>query len=409
MNSDLAIIISRDSACVSEIRLAMKAFNPFVTLVEIDPTRQMEQLAQTLDDGEPLVIFIHADDPEAARYCASEIHGAGRRTRTIAVYHQIDNTAFLDLRRQGVREYVQLPGDGGRLAQILQTYQQECQGAPAQAEASESQGSGHFLSFVPAKPGAGASTAAAHFAHFAAELLGQRVALIDLDMNCGVQGLMARSERNASIIQAAQYAGLMEDSIWDRLVTQAGAVDVLPATHRSLNTRIEAARFENLLKYLRNRYPLAVFDHSGNLERYSVTVMERSERIFSVCAPDLSTVHQAHRAMELFDDLQLRSKVSVLMTRDTAATGLTRETVLNLLGTQPVGSLPNAFSSLQTALIAGGLAGRTSPYGRAMRTFVEAVLLGDRAEQGAGHQRNDGWGGLRSAFARLRSSAATAR
>ncbi len=410
MDSDQAIIISRETACVSELRLALRAFNPFLTVTEIDPSQQMEQLAAILDAGEPLVIFIQADDPEAAEYCAGEIRKAGRQNRTIAAYREIDNTSFLALRRQGVQECVQLPNDRDRLQEILRAFSSECQGVPAAAEHRTAATSGRFLSFVPAKPGAGTSTAAAHFAHYAAELIGARVALVDLDMNCGVQGLMARSEKNASMIQAAQYAGRMEDSVWDRLTTQAGLVDVLPATHRSLNTRIEAARFDNLLSYLQGRYPLVIFDHSGNLERYSISVLERSVQIFSICAPDLSTVHQARRGMELFEDLGLRSKVSIVMTRDTAATGLSRQTVLSMLGTQPIASLPNAFSSLQTALIAGGLAGRNSPYGRAVRAFTSQVLAAQRiAVPISEASRPDSWSGFRSAFSRLKSSAVAAR
>jgi Flp pilus assembly CpaE family ATPase len=410
MDSDRAIIISRDAECVSEIRLALKTFNPFLTVTEIDPSQHMEELAEILDAGEPLAIFMQSDDPEELEYCAAEIHRAGRQTRTIAAFRHIDNTSYLALRRQGLRECVQLPKDRARLQEILQTFSSECQGSQDAAEKPGAPAFGQFLSFVPSKPGAGTSTAAAHFAHYAAEVLGARVALVDLDMNCGVQGLIARSEKNASIIQAAQYAGRMEDSIWDRLITQAGAVDVLPSTHRSLNTRIETARFENLLSYLKNKYPLVVFDHSGNLERYSVTVLERSSHIFSVCAPDLSTVHQARRSMELFEDLHLRSKTSIVMTRDTAATGLSRQNVLSLLGAQPVASLPNAFSSLQAALIAGGLAGRNSPYGRAVRAFTDKVLADLRIVTPiSGLSRAANWIGLRSAFSRLRSSAAAAR
>ncbi|WP_321470496.1 hypothetical protein [uncultured Paludibaculum sp.] len=408
MDSDQAIIISRDAACVAEISAALKVFNPFLTVVQIDPSQDMEKMARLLSAGEPLVLFMQADDPDTAAYCAGEIHRMGRQSRTVAVYHQIDNTAFLELRRHGIRECVLMPADAERLQDILQTFSMESQGAanPRRDEPA----AGCFLSFVPAKPGAGASTAAAHFAHFAAELMGVRVALVDLDMNCGVQGLMARSEHNASIVQAAQYAGQMEDSIWDRLVTQAGQVDVLPATHRSLYTRIDAIRFDNLLSYLQQRYPVTVFDHSGNLERYSVNVLERSAQIFSVCSPDFSTVHQARRAMELFEDLHLRPKVGVLMTRDTAATGLSRRSVLSVLGTQPVGSLPNSFSSLQTALIAGGLVGRNTPYGRAMMEFTEAILTGNRVDASVpGRVRKGAWGGFRSAFSRLRSSAAVAR
>ncbi|MBN9664067.1 MAG: AAA family ATPase [Acidobacteria bacterium] len=410
MDPDRAIIISRDAECVSEIRLALRTFNPFLTITEIDPSQQMEELAEILDAGEPLAIFMQADDPEESEYCAAEIHRAGRQTRTIAAFHQIDNTSYLALRRQGLRECVQLPRDRARLQEILRTFSSECQGSQAPSEKQAAPSFGRFLSFVPSKPGAGTSTAAAHFAHFAAEILGARVALVDLDMNCGVQGLIARSEKNASIIQAAQYAGRMEDSIWERLITQAGSVDVLPSTHRSLNTRIEAVRFENLLSYLQNKYPLVIFDHSGNLERYSVTVLERSAHIFSVCAPDLSTVHQARRSMELFEDLHLRSKTSIVMTRDTAATGLSREKVVSMLGTQPVASLPNAFSSLQSALLAGGLAGRNSPYGRAVRTFTDKVLADLRIVTPiSGLSRVANWGGLRSAFSRLRSNAAVAR
>ncbi|MGC4054098.1 MAG: AAA family ATPase [Paludibaculum sp.] len=410
MDSDRAIIVSRDAECVGELRAALKSFNPFLTVTVINPLEQMEELVDLLDAGEPLVIFLQADNPEESEGCAAEIQRAGRETRTIATFRQIDNTSYLALRRQGVRECVQLPKDKARLQGILQVFSLECQALEAAVEKRTSSAFGRFLSFIPSKPGTGTSTAAAHFAHFAAEILGARVALVDLDMNCGVQGLIARSEKNASIIQAAQYAGRMEDSIWDRLITQAGSVDVLPSTHRSLNTRIEAARLENLLSYLQSKYPLVVFDHSGNLERYSVTVLERSVHIYSVCAPDLSTVHQARRGMEMFEDLRLRSKTSLVMTRDTAATGLNRSTVLSLLGTQPVASLPNAFSSLQTALIAGGLAGRNTPYGRAVHTFTSKVLADLQiVAPVSGLSRAANWGGLRSAFSRLRSSAAAAR
>ncbi len=221
-----------------------------------------------------------------------------------------------------------------------------------------------------------------HAAHACAEAIGRSVALIDIDLNCGVQGFLAKTEEGVSVLDAAQYAERMDDALWDRIVATNGKVDLL-RSGGNLNPgmRVESPQLHRLLGYAERRYPITFIDHSGNWERYSVDTMERSSRIFQVCTTDLTSLHFARRNMDAFHEMGVRDRVQVILNRATYHSGLNARTVESILGSKPLICLPNAFATLQAATKEAKPVSADSAFGQEIQKLKREILKNSRLER----------------------------
>ena len=60
------------------------------------------------------------------------------------------------------------------------------------------------------------------------------------------------------------------------MVTKIGNLDVLHAGPINPSLRIEPAQIRHLIQFMRRNYQALCFDLSGNLERYSLEIMQES-------------------------------------------------------------------------------------------------------------------------------------
>jgi Flp pilus assembly CpaE family ATPase len=365
--TDRILVFSTDDQAVQEISRGIRKAFPFLAISAMNPAAG--EVPVVLEEGLPFVIFIDASEGSPALAWASEIFRIGRDARVVAFFRSIDNNAFLELKQCGVRECVRIPYDENRLRAVLSAFQEEVQAAPAVTHSE-----GQFFSFLPAKPGAGTSTLAYHFAHALAEKCGERVALIDLDLNCGLLAFLTRFEGGVSLQEAVQYAGCMDETIWDKSVARNGQVDVVCATRRAPGSHLDAGRFQRLLEWVRCRYSFVVFDHSGSLERHSLEVLNLSWRIFHVCAADLASLHHARTGADILFDLGHASRVCTVLNRTPASQAGFHAAVQGILGFAPHTFLPNCYNLLQEALQEGGLAARHTEYGKACSKLAARAL-----------------------------------
>jgi len=65
---------------------------------------------------------------------------------------------------------------------------------------------------------------------------------------------------------------------------QSGRLDVLPSGDTQ---RLESIHVQYLLDFVRRQYRLLCADLSGNMEQYTLDIMQESKRIFLVSTPEL--------------------------------------------------------------------------------------------------------------------------
>lgn len=359
----------------SEVRDLISRVRPFhhQWKVDVADAGAFADFLNELESEVPYAIFAEVADFRDVAVVIDPVLAACLRAPVVIYGRGMDNQAYLELHRTGVRFFLHLPANAAELESLFQGLRAVPPAAPPQGAPS-----GKIASFIPAKPGAGASTAAAHFAHACADLLKKRVALVDLDLNCGVQSILPQVESKQSLTEIVRRVHRTGELPAENLITKAGQVDIFANEKRSRTARLDTSDLEDFLSCLERAYPLVVVDHSGNWERYSVLALRRSAAVYYVCGADRLSLSLGDSGRQLFSEDSLPNGQLVL-NRAHCRGAVNPKEAASTLQMPLFASLPNAYSVLQTALRTGDLAPRTSAFGAAISEFslqaLEALLL----------------------------------
>ena len=94
-------------------------------------------------------------------------------------------------------------------------------------------------------------------------------------------------------------------------------------------------------------------DLSGNLERYSLEIMQEAKRIFLVVTPEIPSLHLAREKLNFLTHLDLGDRVSVLLNRSHKRSVVSPAQIENLLGAPVMMNFANDYQGVHKALQAG--------------------------------------------------------
>jgi pilus assembly protein CpaE len=172
-----------------------------------------------------------------------------------------------------------------------------------------------IFSFLPSKAGVGASTIALNVSAALARRPNTRVLLSDFDLNSGMIRFMLKLSNTHSVLEAVEHASIMEQELLSQLVSEIDRLEVLHAGPINPNYRIDPGQIRSLISFLRRSYRVLCFDLSGNLERYSLELMQESKRIILVCTAEVPSIHMAREKMRFLKTLDLDGRVMVVLNR----------------------------------------------------------------------------------------------
>ena len=176
-------------------------------------------------------------------------------------------------------------------------------------------GSGRIFAFLPAKPGAGATTLAVHTAAAVARLSGERTLLMDFDFRLGMTSFLLKLPGGHSVVDALNDIDRV-DLRWDSLINPPRASWTFWARlRRSLRKPNLEQRTALLLSFARKRYQTVVLDLPGEMRDYEFDALRRATNCFLVCNSDIGVMHMAQRKSELLHSLVLEEKTSVIVNR----------------------------------------------------------------------------------------------
>lgn len=372
MFSDRIVLLARDMGAASELRELVAQCYPFheILTIETGDAGKQEDFLQSLSSGKPDLVFVEIRDFRDIAEVLEPLLAADHALPLLAYSRKIENHAYLELHRMGFgSRVIHLPAR----REVVERAIAELRGArivplPPSADLCP------IVSFVPGKPGSGASTAAWHFAHASSEQLAARVALVDLDLNCGVQGLFGAVQSGMNLFDAisvVDHTGRMPDHGY---LPSRGNVDILSAQRRCRSSRIDSHLFENFLAALRAAYRLVVFDHSGNWERFSVQTIKASSVVFCVCGNDYLSLTQTHAIKSLMEEENFLGSVRLLLNRHGSSFGVPPDEAERLSGLPMAATLPNCFGQMQVALRTSRLVDPRSAYATAISKLVARTL-----------------------------------
>lgn len=170
-----------------------------------------------------------------------------------------------------------------------------------------------LYSFLPAKPGCGATTTATHAAGLAARMAGEPILLMDFDIRLGVTTFLLKAEGTRTIQDALRMVDLIDRDMWSSLVAQLGNLHLLGSGAGDFSRAFPPQNFRQLLDYAVRQYSVIAIDLPGAMEEYECDVLLRSKRIMLVCTPDIGALHVARRKCQWFLEMQLTDRVSIVL------------------------------------------------------------------------------------------------
>lgn len=365
------VIASRDERLGQEMRQAIAACNPFLPVTVLNQQLEPLSLERIIENERVAVLFLEVDGTPGSNAILDEVSRLNRGTQIIAFSRYATAEILLQLMRRGLREWVKLPADQAELAAALERVRHALEFRPPRFQRE-----GHVLSFLPAKPGSGASTIAAHAAAVFARSVNGKSALLDLDLTCGIQGFIHAICSSLTVTDAAEYADRMDENLWNRMVARSGDVDILRSGYPTPGRRIDPAAVQSLLDFAESRYPIVCADLSGNWERFAIETLERSSLVFLTTTPDFASLHLARRHLDLLEEIGVRGRTRVILNRCAWRQGFNRSLVRQILGTDHVLELPNAYEPLQNSLKLGRLLPSSSPFVRELQRLPARTLPG---------------------------------
>jgi Flp pilus assembly CpaE family ATPase len=199
------------------------------------------------------------------------------------------------------------------------------------------------------------------------------VLLMDLDLNSGLIGFMLKLDNVYTIYDAAENSTKLDEHLWPQLVASIGKLDILPAGRLDPQTRVEPMQIRQLVSFARRFYSSICIDLSGNMEKFSLEVMQESKKIFLVCTPEIPSLHLARQKFSLLQSLDLGDRVCVLLNRSQKRPIIGVDQIQQLLGVPVFMEFPNDYRGVHTALTTGREVDAASDLGRQFTNLSYAV------------------------------------
>jgi Flp pilus assembly CpaE family ATPase len=230
-----------------------------------------------------------------------------------------------------------------------------------------------LVSFLPAKPGAGASTVAINTSGVLAQQFLSRTLLVDLDFSAGIVSFALDLKPTFSILHALEHLDDLDDELWAKIVIEKGNLHVLPAPDTPATEAADLSRLMEIMHVGRRFYDIVCVDLSGGLEEFTLGVMEESKHIFVVCSLETPALHLARRRIARLSQLGFRDRLSVIVNRWNTCSGITLEQVSEMLGRPVFATVCNDYTELQKAFNRGVMVNPSSRLGRNFTSLAARI------------------------------------
>ncbi|MBI2685506.1 MAG: hypothetical protein HYX27_04255 [Acidobacteria bacterium] len=363
------IIISPDEGLAEQLQEILHQVKSVNVVRWVDSYPNAIDLGRTLRAHSPQIVFLGLQDMDAAFDTAGKIEAAVAGMPIVTFGNSADPQALIALMRVGIREYLSAPFQPADLLETLERAKESLERSPLQPFESE-----HIFSFLPAKPGVGTSTTAMNAAWACSRQPDTKTLLLDLDLNSGMQRFMLKLDNDYSIVDAAENAFKLDEALWPQLVTSIGKLDVIHSGHLNPGYRIEGAQIRSMVEFARRNYQAVCVDLSGNMEKYSIELMQESKRVFLVTTPEISSLHLARERYHYLRQLDLDDRIQLILTRAQKRAAISIGQIEDLLGLPVLATISNDYQGVSRALTAGKPVDSNSELGREFALLAASMM-----------------------------------
>jgi pilus assembly protein CpaE len=364
-----SIIISPDVELAERLEAALTLTGEVSVNRVLDRYPPAIDLVRTLRAHAPDVLFLNFEALDKAQDIMSFVEKQADGLQIIAIHRTCDAQILRETMRLGIREFLAFPFERPLLMDSINHVKGMLERKPPTHGAST-----QVFSFLPSKAGVGTSTLALNISAAISRRPNTRVLLSDFDLNSGMMRFLLNLRNEYSVLDAVEHSLQIDENLWPQLVTSIDQLDVLHAGRVNPNLRIEGAQIRSLVEFMRRNYDALCFDLSGNLEKYSMELMQESKRILLVVTPEIPSLHLAREKLHFLRGYDLESRVMVVMNRCHKKPLFTKTQVEELLGVPVVQMFPNDYNGVNKAMTAGKWIDAESEIGEMCTEFAKALI-----------------------------------
>jgi pilus assembly protein CpaE len=351
-----ALIISNNGRDDREFASVLSEIPELEVARTFDQYPSLEELVRAIRLRSADVCFIDASDFVSASGLVSSLDHL-MTGYPVITYSGLPAMDLLpQLMRLGIREHISLPPDAGAVAAAIERVRKRLASRPVAPVRLPD-----LFTFLPATPGAGASTVAIGASCALAENLGVHTLLMDCDLAAGAVQFLLKLGNCASILDALIQADELDEELWSRMVAHWGKLDILHAGEHHLASQIDFSGLGRLLRVARSLYDVVCVDLASSIDPFSTALMRESHKVFVVTTPEMVSLHMATTRIKRLTDLGLKERVSVLLSRD--AGRLPHEEIEAAVGAPVVVAFPNDYAGVQSAILNAAPVSSKSPLG----------------------------------------------
>lgn len=363
------LVICPDSQLAEQLDQALSGTRDITVVRDYDRYPDELEFMRAVRANAPQILFLSAESVPKALNLIAIIEREAPGLQVVAISRSLDPALLLEIMRAGIREFLAAPFDPAALSDTVARVAQCAESLPSVVDATD-----QLFAFLPSKQGVGISTVALNVAVALSHHPGVPGLLLDMDLSSGIIGFLLKLNNNHSIIEAAENAHQLDESLWPQLVTRSGGLDVIHAGNLNPDFRIESSQVRQLIEFARRHYRTICVDLSGNLERYSLEVMHEAKYIFMVVTSEIPSLHLAREKLSFLERFDMASKARVILNRSHRKSLVTPAQVENLLGVPVAFTLNNDYQGVHRALQAGRAVEGNSELGKQFEALAAAIL-----------------------------------
>ena len=272
------------------------------------------------------------------------------------------------LQELGIREHVTSPIRASKLAQFVAAVELRLQAHPVTPPAPAD-----LYTFLPAKPGVGASTIALSVSCALADDLDVKTLLLDADLSAGTIQFLLKLGHGASIVDMLRDAGELDEDVWAKRVARWEKLDVLHAGDLNVEPDLDISGLARVLELAGAQYEMICADLNGQFDPLSVALLRASRRVFLVATTELAPLHLAKVKMRRLTSLGVSDRVSLLLNRK-GRSAIKDSEVEQQVGIPISHSFSNDYAGVQAAILRASPVSKGSKLGDSLLDLAQSLV-----------------------------------
>ncbi len=195
---------------------------------------------------------------------------------------------------------------------------------------------GEVIVIFSGKGGVGKTTISVNLAIALAQLTGEEVVILDLDLQFGDVSLLMDLNANLTITDLAQEIDTIdENGLENYLLLHKSGVKILSAPLRPEESELIKDNYiSKIIELLQKKYRFVLIDTEPTFQEVNLTAMDLSDKIFLISLLELATIKNLHLSLQVMEELKYpMEKIHLILNRFDSEYGLSMkdlEKTLNL-------------------------------------------------------------------------------